>query len=196
MISKGQKINTHSTTRTCLQGGASDLYLPSPSRGRQSRKVSVGLLRDNSNLSLHASFEFTAIALNFQTHRHGYSRFTVQLSYRKVIESSRKWQINCECVCWRYVSLYALTFPRKTKWIHFSWLCLYEAQGGNYWKLMNKWIKTKHRHTCAISVHPKGYISILNANKNCIHNTDKLNLRGSKKKKKSNYIVPGCINDQ
>lgn len=34
VISKGQKINTHSTTRTCHQGGASDLYLPSPSRER------------------------------------------------------------------------------------------------------------------------------------------------------------------
>lgn len=29
--------------------------------------------------------------------------------------------------------------------------------------LMNNWDKTKRRHTPAISAHPKGYISILNA---------------------------------
>lgn len=143
-LKRGAKVNVHSTAKTCHQGAAaaSDLYLPSPSNERQSQKVPEALLRDFSILSLHASFQFTAIALNSHRHSHRNSRFTVQLSERKLRESSRRWQTNCECVCWRCVSLWALTFPVKIKWIHYSWLCLYEAQDSNYWKLINKWNKT------------------------------------------------------
>lgn len=43
---------------------------------------------------------------------------------------------------------------------------------------MNNWDKTKYRHTRAISAHPKGYISILNANQNLTQNTDNLLLGG------------------
>lgn len=37
---------------------------------------------------------------------------------------------------------------------------------------MNNWDKTKHQHTLAISAHPKGYISILNAIETLTWNAD------------------------
>lgn len=56
---------------------------------------------------------------------------------------------------------------------------------------MNNWDKTKDPHAPAISAHPKGYISILNAFETLSRDADK-SLLGRRKERKHYSLLLNC----